>query len=215
MSAGPLGSSKGVCQRAVQEALLSHLCALADAGLSSAALACDCLAHRFGNVADRGVRERRYPPDGHVGCRVGGARARRSHYKRRGPRCGCSNGQASHPAGCLGQHGEAVAGGEVAGVGAKPQCHSFRLLGWSLAVSSLGGASDGDCRVGRSAVLVALAMVGAFDRKVAHFPFDNPGVAAISPLHVDFARHFTQKEEVAFFTVREGEKIPASISGTE
>jgi hypothetical protein len=84
MSAGPLGSSKGVCQRAVQEALLSHLCALADAGLSSAALACDCLAHRFGNVADRGVRERRYPPDGHVGCRVGGARARRSHYKRRG-----------------------------------------------------------------------------------------------------------------------------------
>jgi hypothetical protein len=82
-------------------------------------------------------------------------------------------------------------------------------------VLSLGGASDGDCRVGRSAVLVALAMVGAFDRKVAHFPFDNPGVAAISPLHVDFARHFTQKEEVAFFTVREGEKIPASISGTE
>ncbi|WNZ07355.1 IS5 family transposase [Streptomyces sp. 11x1] len=30
---------------------------------TSVALECDCLAHRFGNAADNGVRERRYPTD--------------------------------------------------------------------------------------------------------------------------------------------------------
>ncbi|WP_231408379.1 hypothetical protein [Streptomyces sp. MC1] len=30
---------------------------------TSVALDCDCLAHRFGNVADNGVGERRYPTD--------------------------------------------------------------------------------------------------------------------------------------------------------
>ncbi|WP_030595919.1 IS5 family transposase [Streptomyces anulatus] len=30
---------------------------------TSVALECDCLAHRFGNAADKGVRERRYPTD--------------------------------------------------------------------------------------------------------------------------------------------------------
>ncbi|WP_406434494.1 transposase [Streptomyces sp. NBC_01589] len=30
---------------------------------TSVALECDCLAHRFGNAADNGVRERCYPTD--------------------------------------------------------------------------------------------------------------------------------------------------------
>ncbi|ODA75511.1 hypothetical protein APS67_000073 [Streptomyces sp. AVP053U2] len=30
---------------------------------TSATLACDCLAHRFGNAGDHGVRERRCPTD--------------------------------------------------------------------------------------------------------------------------------------------------------
>jgi len=42
---------------------LSQFYAIAQAGSTSVTLACDCLAHRFGNAADHGVRERRYPTD--------------------------------------------------------------------------------------------------------------------------------------------------------
>ncbi|MGW0772015.1 IS5 family transposase [Streptomyces sp. NPDC002676] len=42
---------------------MSHFYGIADAGSTSATLACDCLAHRFGNAGDHGVRERRYPTD--------------------------------------------------------------------------------------------------------------------------------------------------------
>ncbi|MBP5942163.1 transposase [Streptomyces sp. LBUM 1476] len=34
---------------------------MAEAGSTSATPPCDCLAHRFGNAGDRGVRERRCP----------------------------------------------------------------------------------------------------------------------------------------------------------
>ena len=42
---------------------MSHLYAVGETGSSPATLACDCLAHRFGNAGDHGVRERRYPTD--------------------------------------------------------------------------------------------------------------------------------------------------------
>ena len=37
--------------------------ALAPAGSSPVTPSCDCLAHQFGNAADNGTRERRYPTD--------------------------------------------------------------------------------------------------------------------------------------------------------
>jgi hypothetical protein len=42
---------------------LSQLYVTAETESTSATLVCDCLAHRFGNAADNGVRERRYPTD--------------------------------------------------------------------------------------------------------------------------------------------------------
>ncbi|WP_406841566.1 transposase (plasmid) [Streptomyces sp. AHU1] len=36
---------------------------IAELESTSDTLACDCLAHRFGNAGDHGVRERRYPTD--------------------------------------------------------------------------------------------------------------------------------------------------------
>jgi hypothetical protein len=42
---------------------LSHFYGNAGVGPTSATLACDCLAHRFGNARDHGARERRYPTD--------------------------------------------------------------------------------------------------------------------------------------------------------
>ncbi|MFF0630521.1 transposase [Streptomyces sp. NPDC004296] len=42
---------------------MSQLYAAATVQSGSATLSCDCLAHRFGNAADNGVRERRYPTD--------------------------------------------------------------------------------------------------------------------------------------------------------
>lgn len=42
---------------------MSLLYALAPVGSSPATLSCDCLAHRFGNAADNGTHERRYPTD--------------------------------------------------------------------------------------------------------------------------------------------------------
>ncbi|CAG7614122.1 hypothetical protein SBRY_100235 [Actinacidiphila bryophytorum] len=42
---------------------MSQFYALASAGSSPATPSCDCLAHRFGNAADNGTRERRYPTD--------------------------------------------------------------------------------------------------------------------------------------------------------
>lgn len=42
---------------------MSQFYGIAGAGSSSVTLACDCLAHRFGNAADHGVRARRYPTD--------------------------------------------------------------------------------------------------------------------------------------------------------
>ena len=42
---------------------MSHFYGIAEAGSTSATLACDCLAHRFGNAGDHGVRQRRYPTD--------------------------------------------------------------------------------------------------------------------------------------------------------
>ncbi len=42
---------------------MSQFYAIAEAGSTSAALACDCLAHRFGNAGDHEARERRYPTD--------------------------------------------------------------------------------------------------------------------------------------------------------
>lgn len=40
-----------------------HSYATAETESISVTLACDCLAHRFGNAADNGMRERRYPTD--------------------------------------------------------------------------------------------------------------------------------------------------------
>ncbi len=42
---------------------MSHFYGNAGVGSTSATLACDCLAHRFGNARDHGARERRYPTD--------------------------------------------------------------------------------------------------------------------------------------------------------
>lgn len=42
---------------------MSQLYATAMTESTPVTLACDCLAHRFGNAADNGVRERRYPTD--------------------------------------------------------------------------------------------------------------------------------------------------------
>lgn len=42
---------------------MSQFYGIAGAGSTSVTLACDCLAHRFGNAGDHGVRERRYPTD--------------------------------------------------------------------------------------------------------------------------------------------------------
>ncbi|GLW59628.1 transposase [Kitasatospora phosalacinea] len=42
---------------------MSQFYGIAGAGSTSVTLGCDCLAHRFGNAADHGVRERRYPTD--------------------------------------------------------------------------------------------------------------------------------------------------------
>lgn len=42
---------------------MSQFYALAPAGSSPVTPSCDCLAHRFGNAADTGTRERRYPTD--------------------------------------------------------------------------------------------------------------------------------------------------------
>ncbi|MEV7780910.1 transposase [Kitasatospora sp. NPDC088351] len=42
---------------------MSYLYGIAGAGSTSVTLACDCLAHRFGNAGDHGVREQRYPTD--------------------------------------------------------------------------------------------------------------------------------------------------------
>ncbi|MFG2916459.1 transposase, partial [Kitasatospora sp. NPDC048298] len=42
---------------------MSQFYGIAGAGSTSVTLACDCLAHRFGNAADHGVRARRYPTD--------------------------------------------------------------------------------------------------------------------------------------------------------
>ncbi|MEU0398619.1 IS5 family transposase, partial [Streptomyces sp. NPDC006208] len=50
-------------QQAVQEALLTQFYGTTWAESTSATLACDCLAHRFGNAGDHGVRERCYPTD--------------------------------------------------------------------------------------------------------------------------------------------------------
>jgi hypothetical protein len=45
------------------EPLLLPLSAIAETESTSAALACDCLAHRFGNAADTPMRERSCPTD--------------------------------------------------------------------------------------------------------------------------------------------------------
>lgn len=42
---------------------MPHFHAVDESESSSDTLACDCLAHRFGNAGDHGVRERRYPTD--------------------------------------------------------------------------------------------------------------------------------------------------------
>lgn len=42
---------------------MSQSCVPAPAGSNSSALSCDCLAHVYGNAADRGERLRRYPSD--------------------------------------------------------------------------------------------------------------------------------------------------------
>ncbi|WP_377273885.1 transposase [Peterkaempfera sp. SMS 1(5)a] len=42
---------------------MSQFYGITDAESISVTLACDCLAHRFGNAGDHGVRERRYPTD--------------------------------------------------------------------------------------------------------------------------------------------------------
>ncbi|MGK4586135.1 IS5 family transposase [Kitasatospora sp. HPMI-4] len=42
---------------------MSQFYGIAGAESTSVALTCDCLAHRFGNAGDHGVRERRYPTD--------------------------------------------------------------------------------------------------------------------------------------------------------
>lgn len=42
---------------------MSHFYGNAGVGSTSATLACDCLAHRFGNARDHGARERRYRTD--------------------------------------------------------------------------------------------------------------------------------------------------------
>ncbi len=42
---------------------MSQFYAVAVVESSPVALACDCLAQRFGNAADHGMRERRYPTD--------------------------------------------------------------------------------------------------------------------------------------------------------
>ncbi len=42
---------------------MSHLYGNSGVGSTSATLACDCLAHRFGNASDHGARERRAPTD--------------------------------------------------------------------------------------------------------------------------------------------------------
>ncbi|MFD3941007.1 transposase, partial [Streptomyces sp. NPDC058618] len=47
----------------VPEALLSHFYAFVRAGSSPLTPSCNCLAHWFGNAADNGTRERRYPTD--------------------------------------------------------------------------------------------------------------------------------------------------------
>lgn len=45
------GSMSALRQQAVQEDVLSYLYAIGGTGSSSATLACDCLAHQFGNAA--------------------------------------------------------------------------------------------------------------------------------------------------------------------
>ncbi|RLU86335.1 transposase [Streptomyces griseocarneus] len=42
---------------------MSQFYGIAGTGSTSATPPCDCLAHRFGNAGDHGVRERRYPTD--------------------------------------------------------------------------------------------------------------------------------------------------------
>lgn len=42
---------------------MSQFYGITGTGSTSVTLACDCLAHRFGNAADHGVRARRYPTD--------------------------------------------------------------------------------------------------------------------------------------------------------
>lgn len=42
---------------------MSQFCAVSSFTFNSSALSCDCLAHRFGNAADRPNRMRRYPSD--------------------------------------------------------------------------------------------------------------------------------------------------------
>lgn len=64
MRAGPLGGSKGVEANVRSRRPCCRISTgNAGAGSTSATLACDCLAHRFGNARDRGARERRYPTD--------------------------------------------------------------------------------------------------------------------------------------------------------
>ena len=64
MKAGPPGSS-GVRPQSERfpEALLSLLYAPEPARFNSSAVSCDCLAHVYGNAADRPHRARRYPSD--------------------------------------------------------------------------------------------------------------------------------------------------------
>ncbi|GHG24816.1 hypothetical protein Shyd_86640 [Streptomyces hydrogenans] len=42
---------------------MSHSYGIAGTGSTSVTFGCDCLAHRFGNASDHGVRVRRYPTD--------------------------------------------------------------------------------------------------------------------------------------------------------
>jgi len=62
MSTGPLGSS-GLRPLECQEALLFQSCVTVPVSSNSRVSSCDCLAHRFGNAADRPERVPVYPSD--------------------------------------------------------------------------------------------------------------------------------------------------------
>jgi hypothetical protein len=95
-----------------------------------------------------------------------------------------------------------------------PNATHLARSGWSGAVVWLRRRCDHDCRVGWSAVPVTLSVMGPFEGKVAHLPFDHSRVATIPSFPVDFVGYFIKGKLVMIVMTGEGEKIPVSISWT-